>query len=108
VPALDCEIFEVKNEIYIPNVFSPNGDGINDFFTVSFGPDLEVTEITGSIFDRWGNLVFSSDAIPFAWDGAFDGEPVQPGVFVYTVKVTYMVDVIEKAKILKGDVTVIK
>ena len=108
VPAIDCEVIEIKTEIYIPNVFSPNGDGINDSFTVSFGPDLDVIGMTGSIFDRWGNLVFSSDANAFTWDGVFDGEPVQPGVYVYLIKVTYMLGAQEEVRVFSGDVTVIR
>ena len=108
VPAIDCEVIEVKNTIYIPNVFSPNGDGINDIFSVSYGPDLNVIGMTGSIFDRWGNLVFSSDALTFSWDGKFAGEAVQPGVYVYLIKVRHMIDEEEKAGVFSGDVTVIR
>ncbi|MBK9104539.1 MAG: gliding motility-associated C-terminal domain-containing protein [Saprospiraceae bacterium] len=57
VPGTDCVVPDVHNDIAIPNVFSPNSDGINDIFSLSFGADLQVTAMEGSIFDRWGNLV---------------------------------------------------
>jgi gliding motility-associated-like protein len=107
-PGDECVVPDVKNGFYIPNVFSPNGDGINDVFTVSFGPDLNVISMQGSIYDRWGNLVFSSAGYPFEWDGLFAGETVLPGVYVYTITVLYLENGIEKERQLVGDVTVIK
>jgi gliding motility-associated-like protein len=104
----DCEVIEVNNAIHLPNVFSPNGDGINDVFSVSYGPDLVVTAMQGSVFDRWGNLVFSSADIPFAWDGFFAGEILMPGVFVYTLSVKYLDDGKEKDLVFSGDVTLVR
>ncbi|PKP00641.1 MAG: hypothetical protein CVU11_17140, partial [Bacteroidetes bacterium HGW-Bacteroidetes-6] len=55
---------------YIPSAFSPNGDGRNDFFTVSgYGIDLNTFNI--SIYDRWGRLVFRSTDINKQWDGQY-------------------------------------
>jgi gliding motility-associated-like protein len=104
----DCEIVDINNAIHLPNVFSPNGDGINDVFSVSYGPDLVVTAMQGSVFDRWGNLVFSSADIPFSWDGFFAGEILMPGVFVYTLSVKYLDDGKEKDLVFSGDVTLIR
>ncbi|HSF88181.1 MAG TPA: gliding motility-associated C-terminal domain-containing protein, partial [Saprospiraceae bacterium] len=107
-PGTDCFVVDINNEIYIPNVFSPNDDGINDQFAVSFGSDLVVTAMTGSIFDRWGNLVYSSEEIPFQWDGLFAGEEVLPGVYVYHIKCVYLEGSEEKEKVYAGDVTVVR
>lgn len=96
------------DDIYIPNVFSPNDDQINDVFRLSTGPDVVLTNLEGSIYDRWGNLVYFSDAIPFAWDGRFDGEVMMPGVYVYHLKVKYTVGRDEKEKLFTGDLTVVK
>jgi gliding motility-associated-like protein len=104
----DCEIVDINNAIHLPNIFSPNGDGINDLFSVSYGPDLVVTSMQGSVFDRWGNLVFGSQDIPFAWDGFFAGESLMPGVFVYTLTVNYLDDGREKERVFSGDVTLIR
>jgi len=108
IPGTDCEVIEVHQEIFIPNVFSPNGDGVNDLFSVSFGSDVEVTAMQGSIFDRWGNLGFSSSVIPFIWNGYFEDEEVMPGVYVYLIKVTYMIDGKEHERVFTGDVTVLR
>jgi gliding motility-associated-like protein len=94
--------------IFVPNVFSPNGDQVNDVFTVSFHPDMMILGVTGSIYDRWGNLLFQSAQHPFSWDGTRNGQLVQPGVYVYKFKFAYRVgsrDVVEQ---VSGDVTVIR
>ena len=97
-----------EDNIYVPNVFSPNDDQINDLFIVFPGPDVQVTSMIGSIYDRWGNMVFSSAQIPFTWDGRFDSEPVMPGVYVYHLKVVYDIAGDEKERLFTGDVTVVR
>ncbi len=75
------------SEKYIPNVFSPNGDGINDVFTFTLSDETE--EISSfSIFDRWGNMAFTVESIlpsdpARAWNGTLNGQTVNPGVFTY-------------------------
>lgn len=83
----DVEIF-VSDEkiIYIPNVFTPNGDGRNDEFRV-FGKNIE--RIRMKIFDRWGEMVFESNDINVGWDGTQNGKDKNPAVFVYWVKVDF-------------------
>ena len=104
----DCDKYEVHNDIYVPNVFSPNGDGINDVFTPSFGADLDVMTIEGFIFDRWGNLVFQSRDLIFNWDGRFHDEQLQPGVFTYILRCTILKNGQEHSITLKGDLTLIR
>ena len=56
--------FDDCNEIYIPNAFSPNGDGINDVLTIRDGGDTELIHFF-RIFDRWGGLVHEAqDFLP--------------------------------------------
>ena len=107
-PGTDCIEPEVHNNIYIPNIFSPNDDGINDKFALSFGSDLQVTAMTGSIFDRWGNLVYSSDEIPFEWDGFLADEVMMPGVYVYRITCTYIAGNTNIEKVFAGDVTLVR
>lgn len=63
-------------KIYIPNVFSPNNDGINDNFEV-FTPNEEINLIELAIYDRWGNLQFKGDS----WDGKVSGKTAEQGVY---------------------------
>ncbi len=75
---------ENKVLLYIPNVFSPNGDGTNDLFTITtFG----TSEFTWSVFSRWGDLLFEAASPDAMWDGTFRGKAMDPGVFV--VRVVY-------------------
>ncbi len=74
-----------KRKVFVPNAFSPNGDGINDEFMPYAGKDvLKIREFR--VFDRQGNMVFAaSDFFPgdleSSWDGIFRGQMMQPGVF---------------------------
>jgi gliding motility-associated-like protein len=71
--------------MWIPNAFSPNGDGINDRFEIR---GTWQTPIALWIFDRWGNVVFHSEAYQNDWAGTLpNGQPAMPGV--YTWKITY-------------------
>ena len=108
IPGADCFVAEIHDDIFIPNVFSPNNDNVNDVFTVSYGADLNVTGMEGSIFDRWGNLVYQSSTNPFSWDGRFAGDEMQPGVFVYMLKIVFLADGVERQMALTGDITLLR
>jgi gliding motility-associated-like protein len=66
--------------IYIPNAFTPNGDGINDTFGVK-GEGIKDFRLL--IFNRWGEVIFESTEPRKQWDGRVSGEPVQQGTYVY-------------------------
>ena len=68
--------------IYVPNTFTPNGDGLNDTFGVA-GEAIE--EFRMQVFNRWGQLVFESKNAMDRWDGTYMGEPVPMGTYVYKV-----------------------
>jgi len=88
--------------IYIPNAFTPNGDGINDVLFV-YG-DV-ITEMYFAIFNRWGQIVFESDNIYEGWDGKFNGNELDPAVFDYYLKATCVgKETFEK----KGNITLIR
>jgi gliding motility-associated-like protein len=74
--------------VYIPNAFTPNGDGVNDVFSV-FGTTLQ--SVSMQIFDRWGEKVFDSGDSQWAsWDGAYRGVMEAPGVYIYYVQLVYL------------------
>lgn len=106
---IDFVIFRLKQKVTVPNVFSPNGDGLNDFFTLI--SDSSVEKINSlKIFDRWGELIFESkDAIPNssigAWDGTFRNEPINPGVYVYLISYQNKIGDIFT---IAGDITLLK
>jgi gliding motility-associated-like protein len=87
---------------FVPNAFSPNGDGNNDVFQI-FGQSIKT--ITLKVFNRWGELVYQSDNQFDAWDGSYKGQLQMPGVFTYTAQVTYLDS--RKSEV-KGTVTLIR
>jgi gliding motility-associated-like protein len=73
-------------EIYVPNAFSPNGDGINDIFQIKFPHStFNIQHSTLSIFNRWGEEIFQSDDIHQGWDGKKNGKDCPGGVYVYKI-----------------------
>ena len=85
---------EVKNEfnIFIPNTFTPNDDDLNDTFKPVFSPEgVDATKYLLEIYDRWGQLLFSSTRIETGWDGKVKGELVKEGSYVYRIRFADMV-----------------
>jgi gliding motility-associated-like protein len=70
--------------VYLPNTFTPNGDGVNDKLFVR-GIGLKQLEFF-RIFDRWGNVVFFSDELNNGWDGTSNGKPADINTYVYMLK----------------------
>ena len=94
---------DYKEDIYVPDIFTPNGDGKNDIFYITF-KDYHPEIIEAAIFDRWGEKMAEWHNVPnIDWDGTFKGKRVNPGVFVYYIKYKNRKG---ELVILKGDVTV--
>jgi gliding motility-associated-like protein len=83
----------VENQLFIPNLFTPNNDGQNDFFKV-YGAGIK--EIEFKVFTRGGQLLYSTNSVEEAygegWDGKFNGNPVESGVYVWSIKGRYFDD----------------
>ena len=100
---------DIDANIYVPNVFSPNGDFQNDNVTV-WGDKRVKRIIYLEIFDRWGNQVFkANDILPndptLGWDGTFKNKPMNPAVFTYIAQVELINGVQIPAK---GDITLLR
>jgi len=99
----------LKNRnVFIPNVFSPDFDGINDYFFIHTKRDEKILQM--NIFDRWGNMVFEknnflSNDPQQGWDGTFRNKKMNPAVFVYQVEIEYLDGYTE---MLYGDVTLLR
>ena len=78
-------IIDGEHLIYVPNSFTPNGDGVNDFFFVQ-GEGIDLTGYELLIYDRWGNLIFEAEDANRAWDGKVAGSGVLAEVDVYVWK----------------------
>lgn len=103
----ECEkdsTVEVKKEecaFFIPNAFSPNHDQINDAFKVEGDVIVEAM----LIYDRWGACLYAGDGAGASWDGTFRGVAVQPGTYVYWIRVRLSDG---RTEVRKGDVTVVR
>jgi gliding motility-associated-like protein len=95
---------------FIPNVFSPNGDGVNDGFTIFGGPAIDEVESL-RVFHRWGGMVFENENFQpndprLGWDGrSGNGQMLNPAVFVFFARVRYLDGAVEE---FAGDVTLVK
>ena len=88
----------VKQTLYVPNVFSPDGDGINDLFFVK-GNGLD--HITIEIYNRWGQMVFEAPHLNERWDGTFRGKECPMGTYVYQL-------LLDKKRVTSGTVTLVR
>jgi len=94
---------------FIPNAFSPNNDGNNDFFNIGGTEDIESIKKL-SIFDRWGRLVYEEDNLlpnetSQGWDGNFSGRLSPNGVYIYLANLLFT-DGVERQ--VSGSVTLIR
>lgn len=89
--------------LYIPNIFSPNGDGKNDAYSVNSEGKIRLTYLR--IYNRWGEMVFETDEWNQGWDGTFKGQQLPPAVYVY-----YLQALCDNGDIIKrqGNITLVR
>lgn len=106
-------IVEIVRPYFAPNAITPNGDQINDVFTIFGGSGLEAI-ITLEVYDRWGELVYKGENFPpgdqginmgFGWNGYFHDKQMMPGVYAFKAKLQYIDDEIIT---VHGDFTIIR
>ena len=73
-----------ESKLEFPNAFSPNGDGINDTYKAK--AYQSIVEFQATIFNRWGQKIYSWDNPAGEWDGTFNGKPVKQGTYFVYVK----------------------
>jgi gliding motility-associated-like protein len=88
--------------VYIPNSFTPNGDGNNDLFQL-YGQSIKTVDL--KIFNRWGELVYQTNSQFSGWDGTYKGQLQLPQVFTYAVNVTFLND---KKFDARGTITLVR
>jgi gliding motility-associated-like protein len=94
----DCD----EPAIFIPNAFTPNGDGENDVFFVR-GNGIDEMQLV--IYNRWGEKVFESNSKDNGWDGRFNGELLSTDVFGFSLEVRCTNGALFKKQ---GNVTLLK
>ncbi|MEM9916702.1 MAG: gliding motility-associated C-terminal domain-containing protein [Bacteroidota bacterium] len=95
------------HEVYIPNAFSPNGDGQNDYFTAFSGQQVRKINYL-RVFDRWGGTLFEknnfdSNQEAEGWDGSFKGQTLKTGVYIYTFEIEFIDG---HKEVISGDVSI--
>jgi gliding motility-associated-like protein len=97
-------IVETNTILLIPTAFSPNGDGVNDVFRIL--RTLNIQKLLGfSVYNRWGEQVYSTNNIDDGWDGSFRNVEQELGVYVWTVEALTK----DNEKVLrKGNVTLLR
>lgn len=97
----------VANDFFIPNTFTPNGDGNNDIF-LPVGIEGQLGQYTLTVIDRWGSMVFQSTEQSQGWDGTWyrtTNKIAQDGVYIYMIR---FITEEGNEKIVKGSVTLIR
>ena len=98
-----------NRKVYIPNAFSPNLDGLNDYFMIHGG--FGIAEVKNfQVYSRNGMLVheavnFMPETIENGWDGTFRGQPMNSGVYVYMAEITFIDG---QTELFKGDVMLVR
>jgi len=84
-----------ERKVYFPNTFTPNSDGVNDRFQLFTGFGVEEI-LVFQVFDRWGNKMYEATGLEpnpggvGDWDGSFNGQVLDPGVYVYRAEITFI------------------
>jgi len=94
-------------DIFVPNAFSPNGDGNNDYFFVNANKSVSLVK-NMRVFNRWGAVVFEGKDLPpndfnYGWNGFFKGKLVSSGVYVWMAEIEYLDGEVVQ---VSGDLTV--
>ncbi|MFN4124041.1 MAG: gliding motility-associated C-terminal domain-containing protein [Flavobacteriales bacterium] len=84
--------------VFVPNAFSPNGDGLNPVFKIYTDGN---PKFLMQIFNRWGELIYSFNKMEDGWDGSYKGAPVQDGIYVYRLNVETACETFKRTGFIK-------
>ncbi len=97
----DCSTSDAINvfvnkvrDVFVPNIFSPNSDGVNDLFFINGNKSVSLIK-SMKVFNRWGAVVFEGIDLPpnasnAGWNGSYRGKPANPGIYVWMAEVGYL------------------
>ncbi len=97
---------DCRPKVFVPNAFSPNGNGQNEEFFAF--PNPYVTDFTIFIYNRWGILMFQSNSIDFRWNGNFEGKPLPVGTYAYVMRYKSNLDATNEVFEQRGGITLVK
>jgi gliding motility-associated-like protein len=99
---------ELEEELiyYVPNTFTPDGDGYNQTFKPVFTSGFDPYNYEMLIFNRWGEIIFETHDVTYGWDGTYALENCQDGVYLY--KITFKNPFLDEPKVVCGSVSLLK
>lgn len=103
--AIPVEVRPYDPKIMLPNAFTPNGDGRNDVFMPQLNVDRAFTFLGFDVYNRWGQVLYSTSNINAGWDGSYNGKLQEQGVYYYTIKVRLLNNDIRS---FNGELTLLK
>ena len=94
----------IKENVELPNAFTPDGDGLNDKFRPLI-PEDHLEEIHSmTIYNRWGNIVYEAEGNDACWDGTYKDKPAAQDVYYFVIVVGCSL----KEEVIKGDLTLFR
>lgn len=98
----DSVVVDIMPTFYVPNTFTPNGNGLNDVFRPVF---TGYVELDVYIFNRWGEQIYHYNTLDGGWDGTYRGSKAEMGVYVYKI---YAKDYLRKSIERVGSITLLR
>jgi gliding motility-associated-like protein len=92
----------LRESYFVPNAFSPNGNDVNDYFSI---PQENIASLKIKIFNRWGEIIYTSEDKNFRWDGTYNGISAQQGIYGYLLTTK---NASGDETTLKGTITLVK
>jgi gliding motility-associated-like protein len=100
------DVEEACPYLWVPNSFSPNGDGLNDVFKPQ---DQKIRDYELTIYNRWGERVFQSAKVSEGWDGTFEGQKAPSGAYMYQIVYRFRnADGVIRQKLKEGTIQVVR
>ncbi|MNS67493.1 hypothetical protein D3C72_1007480 [compost metagenome] len=102
---IPIQVRPYEPKIILPNAFTPNGDGRNDVFMPQLSIDRAYTFLEFKVYNRWGQILYSTSNVNAGWDGSSKGVLQEQGVYYYTIKVRLLNNDIRS---FSGELTLLK
>lgn len=100
-------IHNVSDSVRVPNVFTPNGNGLNDYFNVVVigGDRAHLNWVRIRIYSRWGNLIYDNNTPDTGWDGTYKDKPCPMDVYAFVIDVGFFDG---RSRTIRGDITLVR
>ena len=101
-------VIAIEQEViyYVPNTFTPDGDGFNQTFQPVFTDGFDPYDFNLFIFNRWGEMIWESHDASIGWDGTYNGKTVQSGTYVWKIEFKTIKN--DERKMITGHVNLIR